>query len=73
MKWSEKSWKTSVWGLVLLACFVLPELIDLPPETKGYIRIVIGAAFAALGISARDNNRTSEQVGADDRQNRIGR
>lgn len=59
-----KSWKTTVCGCVAAAAagIALDESID--PKIRGIAKMVGIAAGALLGYFARDNNVTSEQVGA---------
>ena len=72
MKMSEflagKSWKTSVSGLAAILVAVgaaLTALSDGKPETSVDFPSLFAACIAGVGLLfARDNNRTSESVGA---------
>lgn len=58
-----KSWKTTVFGIMAAAGTGLLAVKD--PSwvaTLGQIMAAIGAA--GIGMSARDNDKSSEQVGA---------
>ena len=63
---SKSSWKTTLWGLLGSAGAVCIALAQVFPQNKGWA--VAGAVATALGIgglgvTARDNNRTSEDIG----------
>lgn len=64
----NKSWKTTAAGIIAFAMLVLGEVqkgIDDDPTTKvNYTAIVEAASILWLGLSSRDNNVSSEQVGA---------
>lgn len=63
-----KSWKTSLFGsggLLLIWAPVLSAAFDGDPSTIPNFGLAIATSMPALGLLfARDNNRTSEQVGA---------
>lgn len=63
-----KSWKTTVAGIGVALVAIgsaLQAQFDGDPATSADWGIVIAAMIAAVGLFwARDNNRTSEQVGA---------
>ena len=62
------SWKTKVSGLVISAAMILGEvsdLIDADPLTVFEWPVIMAALGAlGLGLSARQNNVTSEEAGA---------
>ena len=68
MNLKNKSWKTSGAGAaVLLAALstLLTSLTDNNPATNPDWNVFFAQAAAALGLLfARDNNKSSEQVGA---------
>ena len=55
-----KSWKTSLGGIVAAAGIALRD----NPKTAAYAPIVEGLGVFLIGMSARDNKVSSEQVGA---------
>ena len=55
-----KSWKTSLGGILAAIGISLRE----NPKTAPYAALVEGIGIALIGLSARDNKVTSEQVGA---------
>ena len=63
-----KSWKTStaaIAGLVALVASVAKQLTDGDPVTNPDWSVVVPLFITSLtGIFARDNDKTSEQVGA---------
>lgn len=67
-KITMKSWKTSLFGsggLLLIWAPVLSAAFDGDPSTIPNFGLAIATSMPALGLLfARDNNRTSEQVGA---------
>ena len=63
----QGSWKTTLLGvLALLGALVqvTTALLDNDPETKPNFEILATAAAGIGLIFARDNNKTSEDVGA---------
>lgn len=57
-----KSWKTTVGGILMAAGeFVRPSL---PPQYDWIATVLTGIGGLLLGLTARDNNRSSEDVGA---------
>lgn len=64
---SLRSWQTTVAGILsavgLVAQAVL-ELSEAPAKVRVVAALVNGITLAALGILARDNSKTSEDVGA---------
>lgn len=66
------SWKTTAYGIVLalgILCTQATAILDSDPNTQVDPKAIVGALVAiggaiGLGASARDNNKTSEQVGA---------
>ncbi len=64
----NKSWKTTsaaIGGLIVLIGTVIKQLSDGDPSTNPDWNVVIPLAITSLvGIFARDNDKTSEQVGA---------
>lgn len=69
MKLMSKSWKTSLCGIAgvfLLGASKTPGI----PEWLSHIFQLMGAAAPSVGLLfARDNNRTSEDVGAKAKNN----
>lgn len=68
MNLKTKSWKTTIMGIITGLMMILPQLkaaIDSNPETVFNLDLVL-AGLTAMGIGwfARDNNRSSHQVGA---------
>lgn len=67
-KVTAKSWQTTLAGLVAALCLSGPEIakaFDGNDATVTNWMAVIGAlAVGALGGAARDNGKSSEQVGA---------
>lgn len=65
----SKSWKTSLCGIAgvfLLGATKTPGI----PEWLAHIFQLLGAAAPSIGLLfARDNNRTSEDVGAKAKKN----
>jgi hypothetical protein len=62
-----KSWQTTITGVlagISLAAQAVLEVTDAPARLRVAAGLINAAAIAALGILARDNNKTSEQVGA---------
>lgn len=63
-----KSWKTTVSGVVAILmalCGAAQTLLDNDPATNPEWTAVVAAIMAGVGlIVARDNNKTSEDVGA---------
>ena len=63
-----KSWKTTVLGIIAgisLILVQLTNLLDDNPETMFQLsQVFAGLAALGIGIFARDNNKTSESVGA---------
>lgn len=62
-----KSWKTTVLGLITGIMLILPQVatvIDGDPETNPEYQVLL-AGFAAMGIGglARDNDKSSQDVG----------
>jgi len=67
MSKEKKSWKTSTVGIITALVLILNQIVailDTDPETKFSLAQVI-AALGALGIGwfARDNNKSSEDIG----------
>lgn len=64
----KKSWKTTWSGVIGGLVILLGQaqtLLDDDPKTNPEYTIVVGAiGMISLGISARDENVTSEQAGA---------
>ncbi len=64
----KKSWKTTVAGvasIVAAVAFAIANQFDANPATVADWGAVIAALSAGVGlVLARDNDRTSEQVGA---------
>ena len=67
-----KSWKTTVLGVCAILIAVagaLTAVLDGDPQTSVDVEAVITAVVAALAgmglIAARDNDKSSEDVGAD--------
>ena len=63
-----KSWQTTILGAIVALSLLLDQvkfLIDNDPATSLDLQVVI-AALGALGLGwfARDNDKTSERVGA---------
>ena len=62
------SWKTTVLGvcaIIVAVCTAAIALLDGDPETAVNIELVIAEIVAGLGlIAARDNDKTSEDAGA---------
>lgn len=69
----NKSWKTTLAGLGALLAVLGPAInaqFDGKPETVPQWDLVLSAAFAcAVGLFARDNDKSSEQVGAKEPSN----
>jgi hypothetical protein len=59
-----KSWKTTVCGIVIAAAGGVAAASGLDPVVTKVAAVVASIATGLLGIFARDNNKTSEQVGA---------
>lgn len=63
-----KSWKTTILGLLGAIALLIPQVIavlDDDPATQFSLAAVIAAlGIGGTGIAARDNNQSSEQVGA---------
>lgn len=63
-----KSWKTTVLGVIAGLSLILPQIaaaLDSDPATVFSLEAVIaGLGAMGIGIAARDNNKSSEQVGA---------
>ena len=55
-----KSWKTSLGGILAAIGIVLRD----NPKTAVYASLVEGVGIVLIGMSARDNKVSSEQVGA---------
>ena len=55
-----KSWKTSLGGILAAIGIGLRD----NPKTSAYAPIVEGLGVFLIGMSARDNKVSSEQVGA---------
>jgi hypothetical protein len=55
-----KSWKTSLGGIVAAVGIALRD----NPKTAAYAPIFEGLGVFLIGMSARDNKVSSEQVGA---------
>jgi hypothetical protein len=55
-----KSWKTSLGGILAAIGIVLRD----NPKTAAYAPLVEGVGIVLIGMSARDNKLSSEQVGA---------
>lgn len=62
------SWKTTLAGIAALVAAITTAIaaqFDSDPATTAEWGIVITAVFAALGLTAaRDNDKSSEDVGA---------
>lgn len=63
------SWKTTLCGilsiLAAIITFVALPLLDGNPETSTNVTALIAAIVAGIGlIKARDNDKSSEDVGA---------
>ena len=55
-----KSWKTSLGGILAAIGIGLRD----NPRTAPYAALIEGLGITLIGLSARDNGVTSEQVGA---------
>lgn len=55
-----KSWKTSLGGILAVVGIALRD----NPKTAAYAPLVEGLGVLLVGLSARDNKVSSEQVGA---------
>ena len=55
------SWKTTAGGVIAIASIVVSNWL---PQYKGILDTITGIAVSLGLISARDNNVTSEDVGA---------
>lgn len=64
----KSSWKTTVAGITAGLAIILSQvsyLFDADPQTVFSVEAVISAlGLIGIGFFARDNNVTSEQVGA---------
>lgn len=64
----SKSWKTTAAGVVAFLALVFGEVqkeLDDDPETNANWNVIVEAgALLWMGLSGRDNNVSSEQVGA---------
>lgn len=69
----SKSWKTSLFGIVgsvLVGCSEAPGI----PPWLAHVLLKLAIAAPALGLLfARDNNKTSEQVGAGAQNNGVSK
>lgn len=59
---NKTSWKTTIGGILMGAAPLVPSL--LPPSWHWLKDALLGIGGLVLGASARDNNVTSEDVGA---------
>lgn len=57
----KSSWKTTTSGVIAIAAIVVANWF---PQYKGLLDTITGVAVSLGLISARDNNVTSEDVGA---------
>lgn len=62
------SWKTTILGIIAGLMLLLPQIAavldDDPLTNPSYETIIAALSLVGVGVSARDNNQTSEQVGA---------
>jgi hypothetical protein len=61
MKRPRKSWKTTAAGAL---SFALTVVTIIWPQTAETVSKIMGAAITFGFLAARDNNRSSEDVGA---------
>lgn len=65
---AAKSWKTTACGILGGLALLIPSalaLLDDDPLTKlNLTQCLEGLALMGLGVAARDNNKSSEAVGA---------
>jgi hypothetical protein len=63
---STTSWKTTSAGLTLIAGAVVHLWFSRSRLDEGSIMLALGGLFGGIGLLvARDNDKTSEQVGVD--------
>jgi hypothetical protein len=63
----RSSWKTSITGLMAGLSLLLAQAMTLTDEdpltNPEYALVISGISMIMMGLSARDNNVTSEQAG----------
>ena len=65
MKTKKKtSWKTTLFGTLAGLAGIATQIPQLSPQVHGYAAIAAAAFTTLLGVSARDNKVSSEDVGA---------
>lgn len=64
-----KSWKTSILGIIAGLLIILPEIrnfLDGNPETMLNETVILtGLAMMGIGVSAKDGDKSSKQLGID--------
>ena len=63
MKTKKKfSWKTSLFGTLAGLATIATQIPGVPPQVSAIAAVVAGASTVLLGVTARDNKVTSEDV-----------